>query len=122
MIYAAVAAQRDLGDALSGKWAPAGWSEGGFAALAATYYSGTAKQADPRLDYRGTITLAPVPDIPAMSRILWRDIETAARSGLPPTDHQVDQLVFANAETIYFTRTRRGVMASAACPWRTARW
>lgn len=107
MIFAAVAAQRDLGGELSGQWAPSGWSEGGFAALAAASYSGEAKKIDSRLDYRGTITLAPVPDVPAMSRILWQDIETASRSGLPPTDHQLDQLVFANAETIYFTRTRR---------------
>ncbi|MGV9215343.1 alpha/beta hydrolase family protein [Micromonospora sp. RB23] len=107
MVYAAVAAQRLLGDRLSGQWVPAGWSEGGFAALAASYYSDRATMADPDLEYRGTITLAPVPDVPAMNRVLWNDIEQAARSGLPPTEHQIEQLVFANAETIYFTRTER---------------
>jgi hypothetical protein len=107
MVFAAVAAQRLLGDRLSGQWVPAGWSEGGFAALAAAYYSDRATMADPDLEYRGTITLAPVPDVPAMNRVLWNDIEKAARSGLPPTEHQIEQLVFANAETIYFTRTER---------------
>ncbi|MDG4782291.1 hypothetical protein O7614_21755 [Micromonospora sp. WMMD961] len=107
MVFAAVAAQRLLGDRLSGQWVPAGWSEGGFAALAAAYYSDRATRADPDLEYRGTITLAPVPDVPAMNRVLWNDIEEAARSGLPPTEHQIEQLVFANAETIYFTRTAR---------------
>lgn len=107
MIFAAVAAQRYLGGKLSGQWVPAGWSEGGFSALAAAYYSDKAKKADPVLDYRGVMTLAPVPDIPAMNKILWRDIDNASQSGLPPTDHQIDQLVFANAETIYFTKTQR---------------
>ncbi|MFY1683589.1 hypothetical protein ACN265_18820 [Micromonospora sp. WMMD730] len=107
MVFAAVAAQRLLGDRLSGQWVPAGWSEGGFAALAAAYYSDRATMADPDLEYRGTIALAPVPDVPAMNRVLWNDIEAAARSGLPPTEHQIEQLVFANAETIYFTRTER---------------
>ncbi|MFF0156068.1 hypothetical protein ACFYRY_00790 [Streptomyces sp. NPDC005263] len=107
MIYAAVAAQRYLGGRLSGQWAPAGWSEGGFAALAAAYYSASATKADPALEYRGTITLAPVPDVPAMNKILWQDINNASQSGLPPTDHQISQLVFANAETIYFTKTER---------------
>ncbi|NJP34496.1 hypothetical protein [Micromonospora thermarum] len=107
MIFAAVAAQRYLGDRLSGQWVPAGWSEGGFAALAAAYYSDKAAKADPDLEYRGTIALAPVPDVPAMSTILWDDIDRASQSGLPPTEHQIEQLVFANAETIYFTRTQR---------------
>ncbi|MEV1053783.1 lipase family protein [Streptomyces sp. NPDC049887] len=107
MIFAAVAAQRYLGDRLSGQWVPAGWSEGGFAALAAAYYSDSATKADPDLEYRGAITLAPVPDVPAMNRILWQVIDNASQSGLPPTDHQIDQLVFANAETIYFTKTER---------------
>ncbi|GGY19404.1 triacylglycerol lipase [Streptomyces djakartensis] len=107
MIFAAVAAQRYLGDRLSGQWAPGGWSEGGFAALAAAYYSPLATKAEPALDYQGTITLAPVPDVPAMNRLLWQDIDNASRSGLPPTAHQIDQLVFANAETIYFTKTQR---------------
>ncbi|HET6501253.1 MAG TPA: hypothetical protein VFG87_10880 [Amycolatopsis sp.] len=105
MIFAAVAAQRYLGTTLSGQWAPAGWSEGGFAALAAADYSGLATKADPALVYRGTITLAPVPDVPAMNKILWQDIDNASGSGLPPTAHQISQLVFANAETIYFTKT-----------------
>lgn len=105
MIYAAVAARRALGAGLSGQWAPGGWSEGGFAALAAAHYSGEAAAADPPLTYRGTISLAPVPDVPAMNKILWDDIATASASGLPPTAHQADQLVFANAETIYLTRT-----------------
>ncbi|WP_431919234.1 hypothetical protein [Micromonospora wenchangensis] len=107
MVFAAVAAQRLLGDRLSGQWVPAGWSEGGFAALAAAYYSDRATMADPDLEYRGTITLAPVPDVPAMNRVLWNDIAAASRSGRPPTEHQIEQLVFANAETIYFTRTAR---------------
>ncbi|MDX2681042.1 alpha/beta hydrolase family protein [Streptomyces sp. NY05-11A] len=107
MIFAAVAARRYLGDRLSGQWVPGGWSEGGFAALAAAYYSDAATRADRALEYRGTVTLAPVPDVPAMNRILWQDIDNASRSGLPPTDHQIDQLVFANAETIYFTKTER---------------
>jgi hypothetical protein len=107
MIFAAVAAQRDLGARLSGQWVPAGWSEGGFAALAAAYYSGAARAADPSLDYRGTITLAPVPDIPAMNKILWGDIARASQPGHAPTPYQIDQLVFANAETIYFTETER---------------
>ncbi|MER7468147.1 alpha/beta fold hydrolase [Streptomyces sp. NPDC097981] len=107
MIFAAVAAQRYLGDRLSGQWVPAGWSEGGFSALAAAYYSDSATKADPDLKYRGVITLAPVPDVPAMNRILWQDIDNVSQSGLPPTDHQIDQLVFANAETIYFTKTER---------------
>lgn len=107
MVFAAVAAQRDLGTKLSGQWAPAGWSEGGFAALAAAYYSGVAKKADPALDYRGAVALAPVPDIPAMNKVLWRDIANASRPGHTPTDHEIDQLVFANAETIYFTETER---------------
>ncbi len=105
MIFAAVAAQRDLGGKLSGKWVPAGWSEGGFAALAAAYYADSARKADPRLEYRGAITLAPVPDIPAMNKVLWNDIINVSQSGLAPSDHQIDQLVFANAETIYFTKT-----------------
>jgi hypothetical protein len=104
MVFAAVAARRYLGGELSGQWAPVGWSEGGFSALAAAYYSAVARAAEPSLDYRGTITLAPVPDIPAMNRILWSDIRRASRSGRPPTDYQVDQLVFANAETVYFTK------------------
>ncbi|MCM2580155.1 alpha/beta hydrolase family protein [Streptomyces meridianus] len=107
MVYAAVAAQRHLGRRASGQWAPAGWSEGGFAALAAAHYSPDAEKADPELDFRGTIALAPVPDVPAMNKILWRDIDNASQSGLPPSEHQLDQLVFANAETIYFTRTQR---------------
>ncbi|MDH6145057.1 hypothetical protein P3T35_007107 [Kitasatospora sp. GP30] len=107
MIFAAVAAQRYLGGRLSGQWAPGGWSEGGFAALAAAYESASATKADPALEYRGAITLAPVPDVPAMNKILWQDIDNASRSGLPPTAHQIDQLVFANAETIYFTKTER---------------
>ncbi|WP_416984462.1 alpha/beta hydrolase family protein [Streptomyces sp. T028] len=107
MVYAAVAARRHLGDRLSGQWAPAGWSEGGFAALAAAYTSGSAAKADPDLEYRGTIALAPVPDVPAMNKILWQDIDNASQSGLPPTEHQLEQLVFANAETVYFTKTQR---------------
>ncbi|MGC4865224.1 alpha/beta hydrolase family protein [Micromonospora sp. DT53] len=107
MIYAAVAAQRYLGARLSGQWVPAGWSEGGFAALAAASYVEEASQVDPALDYRGTITLAPVPDVPAMNQVLWREIRAASGSGREPTEHQIDQLVFANAETIYFTRTQR---------------
>ncbi len=105
MIFAAVAAQRDLGDKLSGKWVPAGWSEGGFAALAAAYYAESATKADPNLEYRGTIALAPVPDVPAMNKVLWGDIVKSSQSGSVPSDHQIDQLVFANAETIYFTKT-----------------
>nr|MDT0660385.1 hypothetical protein [Micromonospora sp. DSM 115978] len=107
MIYAAVAAQRYLGARLSGQWVPAGWSEGGFAALAAASHAELADQVDPALDYRGTITLAPVPDVPAMNQVLWRDIRAASQSGREPTAHEIDQLVFANAETIYFTRTQR---------------
>ncbi|MER6355980.1 hypothetical protein ABT186_30220 [Streptomyces sp. NPDC001634] len=107
MIFAAVAAQRYLGRRLSGLWVPGGWSEGGFAALAAADASGSAAKADPALKYRGTIALAPVPDVPAMNKVLWRDIDQASRSGHAPTDHQLDQLVFANAETIYFTKTER---------------
>ncbi|WP_157488945.1 lipase family protein [Pseudofrankia sp. DC12] len=107
MVFAVVAAQRDPGTRLSGQWVAAGWSEGGFAALAAAYYSGVAEKADPALDYRGTVTFAPVPDIPAMNKVLWRDIADASRPGSTPTEHEIDQLVFANAETIYFTETER---------------
>ncbi|MEU8568588.1 hypothetical protein AB0C51_09540 [Streptomyces pathocidini] len=107
MVFAAVAAQRYLGGKLSGQWAPGGWSEGGFAALSAAYYSASATKADPHLQYQGTIALAPVPDVPAMNKLLWQDIDEASESGLPPTAHQIDQLVFANAETIYFTKTER---------------
>ncbi|MER6845923.1 alpha/beta fold hydrolase [Streptomyces platensis] len=107
MIFAAVAAKRYLGGKASGKWVPAGWSEGGFAALAAAYYSRLSKKTEPGLDYRGTIALAPVPGVPAMNKILWRDIARASASGRPPTERQIDQLIFANAETIYFTKTQR---------------
>ncbi len=107
MIFAAVAAQRDLGSKLSGQWVSAGWSEGGFASLAAAYYSNVAKKADPDLEYRGAIAIAPVPDIRAMNRVLWRDIVDASQFGYEPTGRQIDQLVFANAETIYFTKTQR---------------
>ncbi len=107
MIFAAVAAKRYLGGKASGEWVPAGWSEGGFAALAAAYYSRLSKKAEPALDYRGTISLAPVPDVPAMNKLLWRDIANASKPGTTPTERQIDQLVFANAETIYFTKTQR---------------
>jgi hypothetical protein len=57
MVYGGVAAKRLLGDKLSGAWAAAGFSQGSIATLEAARYSKLAKEAEPDMDYRGTLSI-----------------------------------------------------------------
>ncbi len=106
MAYAAVAAKRALGDKLSGAWGATGLSEGGFAALAAAQFSSLANEAGKSLDYRGAISLAPVPYIPDMHDLIKESIRS--KSAAHNLDQGFGELYFYNTETVYLVRSWLG--------------
>ena len=106
MAYAAVAAKRALGGKLSGVWGATGLSEGGFSALAAAQYSPLAREADAGLDYRGAISIAPVPYIADMHHIIEQRIKQASETH--DLGKGYGELYFYNTETVYLVRSWLG--------------
>ena len=106
MAYAAVAAKRALGDKLSGAWASAGLSEGGFAALAAAQYSDLAKQRDASLDYRGAAAAAPAMYRDELGAINWASI--VEKSITHDLEAGFDELTFFNTEPMYIVKSAIG--------------
>jgi hypothetical protein len=81
MAFGALAAKRHLGDKLSGKWAASGFSEGGFACIAAAEYSSEVANIEPSMDFCGAVGFSVGVDAYQIKVDQWSEIEMLVARG-----------------------------------------